>query len=122
MIPLDDLSSEWRTRSNGLRRYGAVEVSATLEACADELEERAREWENEALSLEVAAEESGYARDHLGKLIRDGTLPNAGEPYAPRIRRRDLPRKPGHSPNPKTKVDTPVPFKVQMARSVVESE
>ena len=37
--------------------------------------------------------ESGYSADHLGRLVRDGKIPNAGRPGAPRIARSHLPRK-----------------------------
>ncbi|MGH7688845.1 MAG: hypothetical protein ACREN3_04495 [Gemmatimonadaceae bacterium] len=48
----------------------------------------------ETLTLAEAAAETGYTRDHIARLIRTGTLPNAGRPRAPRVRRADLPRKP----------------------------
>ena len=56
-----------------------------LDRCADELEA--------TLSLVEAASESGYSADHLGRLVRDGKIPNAGRPGAPRIARKHLPRK-----------------------------
>lgn len=46
------------------------------------------------LSLPDAASRSGYSVEHLGRLIRDGRLPNAGRKGSPRIRAADLPRKP----------------------------
>jgi len=49
----------------------------------------------EALSLPQAASESGYSADHLAREVRVGRIPNAGRRGAPRIRRGDLPRKPG---------------------------
>jgi hypothetical protein len=42
-----------------------------------------------------AAAESGYAADTLGRLVREGQIPNAGRLNAPKIRRRDIPKKPG---------------------------
>ena len=47
------------------------------------------------LTLQEAADLSGYSADHLGRLVREGKIPNAGRPKAPRIARRDLPRKTG---------------------------
>ncbi len=47
------------------------------------------------MNLTQAAEESGYSDDHLGRLVKDGTIPNAGRPGAPLIRRGLLPRKAG---------------------------
>jgi hypothetical protein len=54
------------------------------------------EGEAEILTLAEAAQESGYSGDHLRHLIADGTLDNAGRKGSPRIRRGDLPVKPGH--------------------------
>lgn len=48
---------------------------------------------NELLNLQEAARESGYSADHLGRLVRDGRIRNAGRPNAPRVRRGELPRK-----------------------------
>ncbi len=59
--------------------------------------------------------------DHLGRLVRDGTIPNAGEPYAPRIRRCDLPRKPGFDAPAVDKETIRVGLKEQIARSIAES-
>jgi len=64
-----------------------------LERCADELEATVRDRDETTLTLTDAARESGYTREHLGRLVRDGKIPNAGRPGAPRIARRHLPRK-----------------------------
>lgn len=111
----------WRLRAEEERQLGAEAQARTLEWCADQLETRAREWEDEKLTLEAAADESGYSRDHLSRLIAEEVLPNAGKKHAPRIRRRDLPRKPGHAPQAAPSAAEPVGSKTQMARSVVES-
>ena len=66
-----------------------------LETCAAELEATLRERDETTLSLTDAARESGYSADHLGRLVRDGKIPNAGRPGAPRIALRHLPRKTG---------------------------
>ena len=91
-----DLAARWRQEANRLRSLEAVGQAATLEAAASELEEANRNRALTVLSLsEAAAESGGNSEDHLGRLLREGTIPNAGEPYSPRIRRCDLPRKPG---------------------------
>lgn len=64
------------------------------ESYAVELEQALQEHELDALTLQEAAAESGYTSDHLGRLIREGRVPNSGAPRSPRIRRADLPRKP----------------------------
>lgn len=89
------LPTRWRAKAVELRQLGAVAQAQALEWCAAELEAAWREWELEALTLQQAADESGYSVDHLGALVRQETIPNAGEKHSPRIRRCDLPRKPG---------------------------
>ena len=59
------------------------------------LETRLRVTELEELTLQEAAKESGYGADHLGRLVRDGKIQNAGRRNAPRILRSDLPVKRG---------------------------
>ena len=87
------LPAAWRSRAKTLRRYGSEPPAIALERCADELEATIRDRDETTLSLVEAARESGYSRDHLGRLVRDGKIPNAGRPNAPRIARRHLPRK-----------------------------
>jgi len=50
----------------------------------------------DGVTLAEAARLGGYSADHLGRLIHEGTLVNVGRKYAPRIRRADVPVKPGH--------------------------
>ena len=56
-----------------------------LETCAAELEAALRQEDDTLLTLTEAARESGYSADHLGRLVRDGKIPNTGRPGAPRI-------------------------------------
>jgi len=46
------------------------------------------------LTLAEAAIRSGYSEEHLGRLVRDGKIPNSGRRGAPRIRVGDLPLRP----------------------------
>jgi len=82
----------WRGRADELRPYAEAAARA-FETAAAELEAIAVEEEVTALTLEEAADESGYSSEHLGRLVREGVIPNAGRRRAPRIQRRDLPRK-----------------------------
>ncbi len=87
------LPAAWRRQAKTLRRYGGRALATALERCADELEGTIQERDETTLSLTDAARESGYSREHLGRLVRDGKIPNAGRPGAPRVERRHLPRK-----------------------------
>ena len=89
------LPDTWRTQAKTLRHYGGETSAVALEACAAELEAVLRRRDETTLTLTDAARESGYSTDHLGRLVRDGKIPNAGRPGAPRIARRHLPCKTG---------------------------
>jgi hypothetical protein len=73
----------------------------------------------EALTLSEAAHESGYSRDHLGRQVRAGRIPNAGRRNAPRIERRYLPRKVRALPREKSQA---MFDRRQIALSVVTSD
>lgn len=87
------LSEDWRRRAATLRQYGGEASATALEACASELDAALRRQNETALTLKEAARVTGYSAGHLGRLVRDGMIPNAGRPGAPRIAFRDLPRK-----------------------------
>lgn len=87
------LVAAWRSRARELEPY-APTVATAFSRAAEELERVLQLEAEEVLTLAVAATESGYTTDHLSRLIREGKIPNAGRPHAPRIRRSDLSRKP----------------------------
>ena len=93
LASVEGLPANWRRKAKSLRRYGGETPATAIERCAEELEATLVERDETTLSLVEAARESGYSRDHLGRLVRDGKIPNAGRPNAPRIARRHLPRK-----------------------------
>lgn len=90
-----DLPDQWRALAEQQRRLGAEAQAHTLEYCAAELREVLRVTSGELLSLRQAADESGYSTEHLGRLIREGKIPNSGRKSRPLVRRSDLPLKPG---------------------------
>ena len=90
---VEGLPADWRKQAKSLRRYGGETSATAIERCADDLDATLAERDETTLSLVEAARESGYSRDHLGRLVRDGKIPNAGRPNAPRIARIHLPRK-----------------------------
>lgn len=120
----EKLAERLRDDARLVRRRGAPQQADAIDTIAEEVVEAFRAWNDEPLDLSRAADESGYKRESLVCLIRNGTVPNAGEEGRPRIRRCDLPRKPGHQPAPTdgSSGNDSVPSRTQMARSVVESE
>ena len=95
------LVEAWRTAATTLRKFGAEEQATVLDRCADELEARLEEQGARPLTLQEAAALSGYSRDHLGRLVREGKIPNAGRLGAPRIARKHLPIKAGEVAGPR---------------------
>ena len=89
------LTSRWRSHAEMFRRFDDNGAAEAFELCANELEAANNAWQDVTLTLDEGASESGYSTDGLGRMVRDGTIDNAGVPGAPRILRRDLPRKPG---------------------------
>ena len=94
---VEGLPANWRKQAKSLRRYGGETPATAIERCAADLEATLVERDETTFSLVEASRESGYSADHLGRLVRDGKIPNAGRPGAPRIALRDLPRK-AHAP------------------------
>lgn len=86
---------KWTTEADAMQRRGVMVNGAGLlaEVLADFKTVQATQTEA-VLSLPEAASRSGYSVEHLGRLIRESRLPNAGRRGAPRIRVTDLPRKP----------------------------
>ncbi|MFL5561148.1 MAG: hypothetical protein ACJ79K_06715 [Gemmatimonadaceae bacterium] len=87
------LATKWSDEAIVLGKRGDERGSRLLDALARELVE-AVELENEQpLTLRDASKYSGYSEDHLGRLVRHGKLENVGRPGAPRVRRRNVPKK-----------------------------
>ena len=116
------LVAGWRARAADLREWAAAEQAAVAwEHAAQELEERLRAEGEELLNLTQAAGLCGYSADHLGREVRAGRISNAGRSNAPRIRRSDLPRKPGALLYTDTGANV-VGVRGRIARAVVHSE
>ena len=94
---VEGLPADWRKQAKSLRRYGGETPATAIERCAADLEATLVERDETTFSLIEASRVSGYSADHLGRLVRDGKIPNAGRPGAPRIALKDLPRK-AHAP------------------------
>lgn len=105
MKPPDTLSRSPETISEILERWTARQAEwARLRVQLDgaalagdivaDLEKIAQGEQDVALTLGAAAAISGYSTEHLGRLLRDGIIPNAGRKHSPRILRSDLPIRP----------------------------
>lgn len=90
------MPSRWRRRAEVFRDHEQPSVAIAYERCADELEQALDAAAETPLTLSEAATLGGYSTDHLGRLIREKKIPNAGRSGAPRIARRDVPRKSGY--------------------------
>ncbi len=116
---LDRLISQWRDEAETFRRRGVAAHATLLESCADELESALEQKHDELLNLTEAARVSGYSREHLGRLLKDGKIPNAGQPSAPKIRRGNLPTKSAKLRLPKSALQCSSISKDDVVRSVV---
>jgi hypothetical protein len=95
-MTLADLRQRWLSEAAHVRPYNAG-AAVAFETAARELEAAMREQEAETLTLDEAARESGYHADSLRHMVASGEIPNAGRKGAPRIARRDLPKRAGRA-------------------------
>lgn len=111
----------WRRRQVELRQAAAlVSGDHICGLVIEDLERLVGALDDVVLNLTQASLRSGYSREHLGRLIRIGKIPNAGRPNAPKIRARDLPMKPGYAPLQRDDPDGQIPrtSKRQIVRSI----
>lgn len=94
MLTPELFRAKWEHRLEEWGQLGVQVNGAKLaaEVLAD-VADLARSSADEVMTLDAAANESGYTADHLRHLVAAGTIPNAGAPGRPRIRRADLPKK-----------------------------
>ncbi len=90
---ISELLEQWRAETALFRRRGLHQAADVAESYAADLEAAVHAYERTTLTLTEAATESGYSASHLGRMVRDGTIPNAGRANAPRIAMKDLPRR-----------------------------
>jgi len=119
----DAFVAKWAAEADVLgQRRAQVDGAAILREVLADFAEITRADASDALNLREAAEESGYSADHLGRLVREGKIPNAGRPNAPRIRRADLPRKTSALRSQAARINLLGATPGQIARAVVNSE
>lgn len=117
-----EFEAKWSAEAVAMRRRKVQVDGAALcdEMLADFRLVMAADRET-LLNLTEAAAESGYSPDHLGALVRQGVIPNAGRPKSPKIKRSDLPLKPSRlrPPPPAFKLVSATPGRI--VRAVVDS-
>src|SRR5207245_6873324 len=85
MDSLERTLAEMRSKAAELRNsFGDEERARAIEWAASLVERALQEHAEERLTLAEASARSAYSHDHLARLIREGRLPNAGRPHAPR--------------------------------------
>ena len=118
-----ELLARWRARRADFARYGSLVDGSKL--CDDFLSDLAATLtaqDQETVTLSEAARRSGYTREHLGRLMAQGKIPNAGRSNAPRIRECDLPQKAGHLPPERVSEQVTPTSKGQIVRSIVDAQ
>jgi len=84
--------------------FGGEPQARSLEWAAGKVEQALQDENDDLLKLPEAAKISGYHPDSLARMVRDGQIPDLRPPNSKgmiRIRRGDLPIKPGrpHTPD-----------------------
>jgi hypothetical protein len=90
----NELVSQWENDAQRLAQLGAHPQAELLRQCSKELFEAMKAENDVLLTLTMAAQLCGYSPDYLGRLVREGTIPNHGRKGSPKVRRGDLPKKP----------------------------
>jgi hypothetical protein len=93
-----EVRGKWLARREEWARLGVRVDGAKLadEIIAD-LDQLDQDAQLGSISLKEAHLIGGYSIDRLQKLVAAGELENVGRRHRPRIRRADVPVKPGHS-------------------------
>jgi hypothetical protein len=97
-MSIESVKQRWENRRAEYARLNAqVNAEVLTREFLQDLEAVQAASREITLTLSEASRRSGYHRDTLARLIRDGRIPNAGRKHAPRIRCADLPRRPKSS-------------------------
>jgi hypothetical protein len=115
----EELPRQWRQKAAEFKNHALESLAATYELVAAQLEHALAHHRDLPLSLRQAAREGGYSETHLGRLVAEGAIPNAGRKHAPRIRRRDVPLKRGHLAQRSRPQQLSGTSRSQIARSIV---
>jgi hypothetical protein len=93
--PLEQLQTRWFSRARALEPYAPAAAEAFRTASA-ELRDAIAAAE-ESVTLREAHDIGGYSIDHLQRVVKSGRIANVGTKGRIRIRREDVPIKPGRA-------------------------
>ena len=98
MLTLAELRERWNARRAVYVEGGAAVDGVKLaDLVLAELDALDATIHTESVTLKEASLIGGYSADHLQRLVASGQLENVGRKGKPRLRRCDVPRKPGHA-------------------------
>lgn len=121
-MTLADLIARWESRGADLARLRAsVDAETIVAEFVADLTALDRVESVDVVTLREASRIGGYSVDRLQHLVANGQLKNAGQKGRPRIRRADIPTKPGHR-LPEQPEPTQLSSRRRIAASVVTGE
>ena len=89
-----EITESWRLRLADYRRFAAqVDGEKIATQVLADLASIGTDEAEETLSLTEASKEGGVSTRTLSRQIEQGKLENCGRKNAPRVRRKDIPRK-----------------------------
>lgn len=94
MATLSEIVARWEQRRTEHTRLGTLVPFATI--CAEVLSDLCGLVAKDTMTLKEASLQGGYSVDHLQRLVARGQIANMGVKGRPRIRRLDVPIKPGY--------------------------
>lgn len=105
MMASQTLTESWLARARELEPYAPAAAEAFRTAARELLEQR--QAVEDAVTLREAHEIGGYSIDHLQRVVKKGQIKNVGTKGRIRIRREDVPLKPGHQRALRHEASTP---------------
>ena len=95
-MTLGELRQLWERRRDEWARFGVSVDGAELASQVIADLEQLVAARGDAVTLTEAHRLGGYSVDRLQRLVANGEVENVGRKGRPRIRRSDVPMKPGH--------------------------
>jgi hypothetical protein len=118
-VTIADLREFWRSELDRYRADGAfVAADRLITRFLESLDQLETDESHVALNLRQAAALCGYSAGYLGRLIRQGKLPNRGRPH--RLYPSDLPRKANGLPSPAARANIRPSSKSRVVRSLLK--